>query len=164
MKISKHLVGGEWFTIHWSTKHMVGAGTMHQRRWLGEWVGSDWGEEVQIFWSFQKVWLARPILNFVGVRLINPMLPMFWSQKITPGRCEHLGGRYSGLQTLTTQRREFHKPALDKSLRKFFNDTLSTAGSCANFAQFCPVNCGLGGGDSSLILVVMVSQQLCKMI
>ena len=48
--------------------------------------------------------------------------------------------------------------------RKFFNDTLSTAGSCANFAQFCHVNCGLGGWDSSLILVVMVSQQLCKMI
>ena len=52
----------------------------------------------------------------------------------------------------------------EKSLRKFFNDTLSTAGYCANFAQFCPVNCGLGGWDSSLILVVMVSQQLCKMI
>ena len=103
MKISKHLVGGEWFTIHWSTKHMVAAGTMHQRRWLGEWVGSDWGDEVQIFWSFQKVWLARPILSFVGVRLINPMPPMFWTQRITPGRCEHLGGRYSGLQTLTTQ-------------------------------------------------------------
>ena len=60
MKISKHLVGGEWFTIHWSTKHMVAAGTMHQRRWLGEWVGSDWGDEVQILWAFKKFDLHGP--------------------------------------------------------------------------------------------------------
>ena len=86
---------------------------------MSEWLQIG-GDEVQIFWSFQKVWLARPILNFVGVRLINPMLPMFWTQRITPGRCEPLGGRYSGLQTLTTQASRILQARFGQIPRKIF--------------------------------------------